>query len=301
MRVLSFISPALALALAFSFSAPPLPAQLQDRPVAQTRRHDDPQWLMVRDHLPDPATATAKVLENQGDLLRVRRFPEDALDFYGYAIRRGGITTNLLNKIGLTQLELHNIVLAESYFRQAIKFDRRNAQGWNNLAATEYLQREYGSAVSDYKKAVKLDMATAVFHANLCTAYFETKDYKHARIQADTALKLDPLVFQHSNGAGVAAHPLAVEDHARFSYEMAKLYAQNGQEEEMLHALAVASENGFDIATNMAKDSVLAKYRTDPRVELLIMTARSLHPGKPAVMASASVMNTKPGGLPVTR
>jgi tetratricopeptide (TPR) repeat protein len=263
----------------------------QGSPVDQTsspRRHDDPQWLLVKDHLPDPATATAKRLEDQADLLRVRRFPEDALEFYGYAIKRGGNTANLMNKIGLTQLELHNVVLAEGYFRQAVKMDRRSAQGWNNLAATEYLQRQYGSAVGDYKKAVKLDGATAVFHANLSTAYFETKDYKRARRQADDAMKIDPNVYQHSSGAGVAAHPLAVEDRARFSFEMAKLYAEHGHIEEMLHALSVASENGFDIGSNMMKDPDLAKYNDDPRVSLLIMTAKALHQAPVKVMASAT-------------
>jgi tetratricopeptide (TPR) repeat protein len=241
------------------------------------------------------------VLEEQADLLRVRRFPEDALDYYGYAVKRGGNAANLMNKIGLTELELHNIVLAEAYFRQAIKTNRSGAQGWNNLAATEYLQRQYGSAVSDYKKAVKLEKSVAVFHANLSTAYFETKDYKRARRQADEALKLDPLVYQHSNGAGVAAHPLAVEDRARFSYEMAKLYAEHGQEEEMLHALAVASENGFDIATSMVKDPVLAKYRNDPRVDPLIVTARALHQKAPAVMASAAMANSRLDAVPAAR
>ena len=300
MRVLTPHLPSFVFALTVAIALP-LAGQLVDKPVAQTRRHDDPQWLIVRDHLPDPATASPKALEEQADLLRVRRFPEDALDYYGYAVKRGGSTSRLINKIGLTELELHNVVLAEGYFRQAIKFDRNSAQGWNNLAATEYLQRQYSSAVNDYKKAVKLESSTAVFHANLSTAYFETKDYKRARKQADEALKLDPLVYQHSSGAGVAAHPLAVEDRARFSYEMAKLYALHGREEEMLHALAVASESGFDIETNMVKDPVLAKYRNDPRVDLLIVTARALHQKTPAVMTVASMANSKLDALPASR
>lgn len=281
---------ALLLTLSLCFTPSLLYGQTSaDLEVSKSRRHEDPQWLLVRDHLPNPTTASLNALEAQADLLRVRRFPEDALDYYGYAMKRGGSSAALLNKIGLTELELHNIVLAEAYFHQAIKFDRRNAPGWNNLAATEYLQREYGAAVNDYKKAVRLEKAVAVYHANLSTAYFETKDYKRARHEADDALKLDPLVFQHSSGAGVAAHPLAVEDRARFSFEMAKLYAEHGQVEEMLHALAIASESGFDIAVNMLKDPTLAKYRNDPRVDLIIITARSLRKSNSTV-ASASIV-----------
>ncbi|WP_263383236.1 tetratricopeptide repeat protein [Granulicella arctica] len=243
--------------------------------------------------MPDLVTAPLLTLEAQGDLLRVRRFPEDALEFYMAALRRGGPSANLMNKVGLIQLELRNVVLAQGYFREAIKVDRNNGQGWNNLAATEYLERQYGASVSDYKKAVKLSKTNAVFHANLSTAYFETKNYKNARREADEALRLDPLVYQHTNGAGISAHVLTVEDRARFAYEMAKLYAQHGQEEEMLHSLAIASENGFDIVSKMTKDPVLAKYKDDPRVALLVMTAKALHLGDPSVIANTAAVNRK--------
>lgn len=251
-------------------------------------RHDDPQWKNVQQHLPDPATASPKALEMQADLLRVRRFPEDALQFYNYAIQRGGVTAGLLNKIGLVQLELRNMVLAQGCFRQAVKLDRRNAEGWNNLAAIEYLQRQYAAAVSDYKKAVKLEKTVAVFHANLGTAFFELKNYKGARKEAAEALQLDPLVYQHSTGAGIAAHILSVEDRARFQFEMAKLYAAKGQEDEMLHALAVACENGFDITRGMQKDVALAKYVADDRIKLMILNAAAVHGDNKVLMNQAA-------------
>jgi tetratricopeptide (TPR) repeat protein len=242
-------------------------------------RHQDPQWASVQAHLPDPATATPKLLETEGDVLRARRFPEDALDYYNFAIQRGGVSASLLNKIGLTQLTLNNTSFAESYFRRVVKVDRRNAEGWNNLAATEHLNHRYDFAVGDYKHAIKLEKTNAIFRANLSTTYFEQKDYKNARRQATEALQLDPLVYERENGAGIAARVLSMEDRARFSYEMAKLYAQRGQEEDMLHSLSVASENGLDILALMAKDPNLSKYRKDPRVILLVTNAKTLHSG----------------------
>ena len=284
--------PSSALLAAFFLFAPLLAGQY----TRADRRHEDPQWKAAAAHLPDPTIAPASLLEQQADLLRVRKFPEDALEYYNYALKRGGRTAILLDKIGLTQLELRNVILAQAFFRQAIKADKKSPQGWNNLAATEYLERQYGAAVGDYKKAVKLDRHNAVYHANLSTAYFEAKNLKGARKEADEALKLDPLVFQHSSGAGVAAHILSVEDRARFAFEMAKLYAQHGQEAEMLHALGVACENGMNIAAAMAKEATLAKYRDDPRVALVIENAKELHGGAPTVVASASGL--KPEGSP---
>jgi tetratricopeptide (TPR) repeat protein len=262
-------------------------SQLVGQDARARRHHDDPQWPSIEEHLPDPATATATVLEQQADLLRVRKFPEDALEFYGYAMKRGGVSANLLNKIGLTQLELRNVLLAQGYFRQATRLDRRSPQGWNNLAATEYLEREYSAAVNDYKKAVKLDRGSAVFHANLSTAYFEIKDYKRGRREADAALRIDPAVYGHAHGAGVVAHVLSLDDRARYAFEMAKLYAQHGQEAEMLHSLAMACEHGFDIAAGMAKDPALAKYRDDPRVALVMVTAKSVRQSAPSLAANA--------------
>ena len=289
----AFLSVVTSLGVSPPFLLSPVPAAAQG-PVAETvsySRHDDPQWKNIQQHLPDPTTATPKALEMQGDLLRIRRFPEDALQFYNYAIRRGGGTAPLLNKLGLTQLELRNTVLAQGCFRQAIKLDRHNAESWNNLAATEYLGRQYGSAVNDYKKAVKLEKGVAVFHANLGTAYFELKNYKGARREAGEALKLDPLVYQHSNGSGIAAHILSVEDRARFQFEMAKLYAAQGQEAEMLHALAVACENGFDIVRGMQKDAALAKYAADDRVKIMVLNATAMHRGDaPLVNQAAAKM-----------
>jgi tetratricopeptide (TPR) repeat protein len=295
--------PALILGLGFFLLPLLLVAQSPlDREAMRSQRHEDPQWDNIQQHLLNPTAATPKQLENQGDLLRVRRFPEDAMDYYNFAIQRGGTTAGLLIKLGLTELELHNVAFAESYFRRAVKLDKKNAEAWNNLAAAEHLQRQYGAAVGYYKRAVKLDKAEAIFHVNLSTAYFEVKDFKNGRKQAAEALKLDPMVYQHGNGVGITVQVLTMEDRARFAYEMAKLYAQRGKEEEMLHSLSVACENGLNILALMAKDPDLAKYRQDPRVALLVMTAKSLHEGgkPPAIASTAALSPIKDAVLPAS-
>src|SRR5690348_4426173 len=78
--------------------------------------HADPQWQSIQEHLPNPATASVEQLETAADVLRARRFPETALDFYTDAMKRGGDEATLLNKIGVTQLELGNQRIAEQFF-----------------------------------------------------------------------------------------------------------------------------------------------------------------------------------------
>jgi tetratricopeptide (TPR) repeat protein len=253
--------------------------------------HQDPQWQAIASHLPDPATASAEKLEMAADVLRARRFPEDALDYYMYALRRGGKEADLMNKIGVTELELWHTAQARVYFQRVVKLKKKSASGWNNLGAVEYLDGRFGSAISDYNRAIKLDKKMATYHSNLGTVYLEQRDFSSARKEFETALTLDPELFEHHGGSGVAAHMLSSEDHARFCYEMARLYAERGDEVSLLHNLAKASDEGFDILAAMGRDPVMDRYRKDPRVLVLVQNSRALR------TSHASAANV-PGGIP---
>jgi tetratricopeptide (TPR) repeat protein len=256
---------------------------------ARDRLHQTDQWRMIEQHLPNPATASPQDLEQEGDILRARRFPEDAMDYYKYAMARGGDAAELLNKIGLTELEMKNIQLARAYFQRVVKMRKKDAEAWNNLGAVEYIDGAPANAISDYKKAVKINKRQAVFHANLATVYFEVKDFTPARREIATALKLDPQIFEHAlSSGGIAAHVLSAEDRARFSYEMAKLYAKNGLDEPMLHSLAMASEAGMDVQREMHKDPELAKFEMDPRVVVLVHNAQALRATRGARVSASS-------------
>jgi len=77
-----------------------------------------------------------------------RRFPEDALTYYQYAMAKGGNAPKLMNKMGLTQLELRNVVLARAYFQRVVKMSKKDPEAWNNLGAVEYLDGASASAIS---------------------------------------------------------------------------------------------------------------------------------------------------------
>jgi Flp pilus assembly protein TadD len=263
---------------------------------ARERTHQSEQWLAIEAHLPDPATASPTELETQADILRARRFPEDAMDYYRYALARGGNAASLTNKLGLTELEMRNVQLARAYFQRAVKMSKKDPEAWNNLGAADYVNGSVANAVSHYKKAVKLDRHQAVFHANLATAYFEQKNYAGARREIAEALKLDSKIFERSiSEGGVAAHVLSAQDRARFSFEMAKLYARSGLEEQMLHSLAMASEAGMDVQREMHRDADLAVFEMDPRVVVLVHNAQVLRDSR---MNSTSASSAAPPALP---
>jgi tetratricopeptide (TPR) repeat protein len=272
-----------------SLSIAELPAGLQQNTpntssdAMRAVRHQDPQWETVRVHLPDPATATEEQLETVADVLRARRFPEDALDYYLYALRRGGNNVMLLNKIGVTQLELRHTAAARVYFQRAIHLQKKDPVAWNNLGAVEYMDARFSTAISDYNRAIKLDKRSAIYHSNLATALFEEKKYKDARGQFKIALQLDPEVAHHDGTGGLTAHMLSPEDHARYCFEMARLYADLGDETNMLHFLTIASEGGFDVLAEMRSDATLDRYRKDTRVLLLVQNAKALRSGRASI------------------
>jgi tetratricopeptide (TPR) repeat protein len=242
--------------------------------------HESPDWKLIEPHLPDPATASVNTLETQADLLRVRRFPEDALDYYNYALQRGGDPAEIFNKIGITQMELGNTSIARAYFQRVVKLRRKDPQAWNNLGAVEFMGRNYTSAIECYKHAIKLNKKYAVSHSNLGMAYVEEKDFSGAKKELLIAMKLDPQIFSRSNSSGASLHMMNASDRANFCFQMAKVYARTGNEPEMLHQLQTASEAGMDVQREMVHDADLARYVKDPRVEELVMVAKSLRDGK---------------------
>jgi Flp pilus assembly protein TadD len=284
----------LLILLLFGIFAGTVSAAAQETDSTRAARefeHRSPDWALIQPHLPNPATATIAQLEMEGDILRARRFPADALDYYRYALARGGDVSALQNKMGVTQLELGNVALARLYIQAGLKAQRKNAQAWNNLGAIEFMQRRYGDAIRDYKRAIKYDGHSAVYHSNLGLAYVDKKEFDSARAQLILALQLDPDVFLHHNAAGSSLHILTTGDRAGFCFEMAKAYAKLGNQQEMLHALETASEAGMDVQAAMAKDPILASHVNDPEVVTMERVAKSLHASR---VAGCPVVNGAP-------
>jgi tetratricopeptide (TPR) repeat protein len=258
--------------------------------------HSTPEWKLVEPHLPNPSTATVAELEMQGDLLRIRRFLEDALDYYGYALKRGGDPGVLLNKIGVTQLEMGNETIARAYFQQAVKVKRGDTQSWNNLGAVQFMEHDFPAAIRSYKHAIKLNKKSAVSHSNLGIAYIEAKDISSAKSELTLALKLDPDIFQRTASNGSSLHMITTGDRANFCFQMAKVYARLHNEPEMLHSLETAAEAGFNVQAEMARDYDLERYTKDPRVVELLMVAKSLRESRLARSSVAAAL--PPAGTP---
>jgi tetratricopeptide (TPR) repeat protein len=246
--------------------------------------HASPDWKLVEPHLADPATASAAQLELQGDVLRARRFPEDALDYYGYAIARGGDVSVLLKKMGVVRLELQQVPLARSMFLRCVRAHKNDAEAWNDLAAADYVMGSYGSAIGEYKHAVRLNRNSAVMHSNLGMAYFANKDADAARTQFALALRLDPKVLEIRDEGGITAHVLATKDFAGLCFEMARMFAQQQQPQAMRLWLSKASERGYDVREGMRENAVFHPYLKDPQILVMLQNTSRMHKGSVALV-----------------
>ena len=93
------------------------------------------------------------------------------------------------------------------------------------------MRKNYGSAAKYFKKAVELEQTRATFHVNLGAAWFSQKKFQRAMNEYARALELDPESLRQNAKVGVAAQISSPEERARYSYLLAKIYAQRGHRE----------------------------------------------------------------------
>jgi Flp pilus assembly protein TadD len=232
--------------------------------------HASPDWELVVGHLPDPATAGVERLELAGDVLRARRFPEDALEYYGYALARGGSSSELLKKMGVARLELNQSALAHEMFQRSVRARKNDSEAWNDLGVSDYAMGQYRSAIGEYKRAVRLNKGSAVFHSNLGMAYLEVKDAESARAEFGVAAHLDPNIMEAGDHGGVIAHVLATQNYGELCFEMATLAAREHRPEAVRLWLAKANERGFDVRDGMGRRDVLRPWLKDAEVATML-------------------------------
>lgn len=228
--------------------------------------------------VPDPSL-TAEQLERRGDELRSQRLYGDAIDFYQEALKKDPKKPMLWNKIGLAELRLARYENARKDFEKAVKIDRTFSDAVGNLGATYYLQgatyfsqkefgkanSEYGKAIKTCRKAIKMRPDVASFHNNLANAYFARKDYDNAVREFARALELDPDILERRSSTGIQAQVIGNEDRARYSFELARVYALSGNLDRALHYLRKAMEDGYPQMDSVYREQEFAGLRKDPR------------------------------------
>jgi len=262
---------------AASLSQPSPVASPQKPETGSVPSSSAPVTVMVQGpQLPQPtlADASAHELEIAGDEARSKKAFNDAIEYYHMAIRKAD-SAELHNKMGIAYLQLLQLKVAEKEFNRAIKMNHGYAEAYNNLGVISYMRKKYGKAVSEYEKALKLN-DSAPFHSNLGMAYFEKKEFDKATAELLRAMELDPQIFDRQSQAGVAARMASPEDRARYSFTLARIFAQHGLYERSLDYLKKAIEEGYPKINDVYEDEGFAGLRKDPRFAAVMAKTESL-------------------------
>ena len=217
-----------------------------------------------------PAQASAAELIDTADRLREQKAYLDSLDYYRLALKKGGQSADLHNKMGIAYLQLSKHDNAKKEFERATRLDQNLPEPWNNLGVVHYIRKSYKRAIKYYMQALELRSESASFHSNLGTAYFARKEYDQAAREYLRALELDPDIFERRTSAGVQAHLASPEDRAYYDYMLARMFARQGNLDRCLQYLRKAMEEGYAKIDAVYKDEEFANVRKDPRFAKLM-------------------------------
>jgi tetratricopeptide (TPR) repeat protein len=189
-----------------------------------------------------PAASPRPLTEQKGDIFMARKMYREAIESYSQGDQKSAITWN---KVGIAWHSMANMQMARKSYERSIRLDRKYADAVNNLGAVYYAEKKYTAAITRYRKAIELQPTSASFWSNLGTAYYARGKYDLMMESYTKAMELDPLVFDHKGGVGTELQERSVADRAKYHFEMAKMYAKLGKNEQALLNLRRSLEEGY--------------------------------------------------------
>jgi tetratricopeptide (TPR) repeat protein len=214
-------------------------------------------------------TEAAKTAETKGDLARIHKNYDAAVYDYLTVLRAQPRNVDILNKLGITELQLRDHAAARKYFKQALKFDPRNSSALNNMGAINYLDKKYNPAIKYYKEALALDESNAAYHLNIAEAWISLNQMDRGMTEYARALELDADILSESEDGGIA-QVKTPEQRARINYFIAKAYAKRGNLDGALEYLKRAKDGRFPDMARVYVDQEFAQLWQDPRLEKIV-------------------------------
>ena len=207
--------------------------------------------------------------EMRGDIFMARKMYREAAEVYQQMPANMPVTWN---KVGIAYHQMSQLILARRYYERSVKLNPEYAEAINNLGTVAYAQKSYRRATNFYKKALIYAPNSASMHSNLGTAYFARKKYDLAATSYQDALALDANVFENRGSQGTVLQERSVEERAKFHFQLAKVYAKNGQMDRAMQYLRKALEEGFNEKNKIAADEAFQALRDNPEFQALLKT-----------------------------
>ena len=249
------------VALELSKDNPTLIARVEGDTVQAT-------MLMAQKDL-DAATQA----ERRGDTFFARKMYEDAIVEYRNSIAIDRYNASTLNRLGLVYHQSQNLVEAERYYREAVKQNPYYLEAMNNIATLDYVRKRYDRALDQYNRALKLRPESPTILINVGACLFAMERYDDGMKAYQHALSIDPKVFEKSSNSGFGTLiQTSQRSDALLNFNLAKLFAMNGDKERAISYLYKAVEEGFKELEKIKTDPVFMVRADDVRYQQLVDT-----------------------------
>ena len=204
--------------------------------------------------------------ETQGDLLMIHQRYLAAIAAY----QRGPKDSPVVwNKLGIAYQHMYALDFAKAQYEQALFLNPKYPEALNNLGTVFYGEKDYRKAEKYYKRALRLKPNCASFYSNLGTAYFSEHKYKNGLEAYQRAFAIDPNVFINESVERIAENG-PIEEQAQLNFELARLYANAGNNEAAIKYLRLAFIDGFDDVKKLMAAKEFATLREKPEFRLLL-------------------------------
>jgi tetratricopeptide (TPR) repeat protein len=224
---------------------------------------------------PDPAVdqtsklEESKAVEAKGDLARAHENYGLATAYYFAALHISPRDARLYNKLGLTELQMHDRGQARKYFKLALKYDPHQVYATNNLGVVLLLDKKYKASIGYFKQVLAMDESNASTHLNLAEAWMGLGEGDRAMTEYARALELDADILSKTL-AGVQAQVSTPAQRARIAFMIAKAYMKRGNTEGALEYLQRAKDGHYEGLSKVYTDSDFMPLWQDPRLAKIV-------------------------------
>jgi Flp pilus assembly protein TadD len=243
----------------------------KDNPTLISRiEGDSVQATML---MPQKDIDAALQAERRGDTFFARKIYEEAIVQYRSAIAIDRYNASTLNRLGLVYHQSQNLPEAERYYREAVKQNPYYLEAMNNLGTLAYVRKQYDRALQQYNRALKLRPESPTILINVGACLFDMNRYEEGMKAYQHALSIDPKVFERSSssGFGTLIQTSQRSDPLK-NFNLAKLFAVNGDKERAISYLYKAVEEGLKDLEKIKTEPAFMALADDVRYQQLVDT-----------------------------
>ena len=205
--------------------------------------------------------ARADLASREGDIQMSKGEAYAALVKYLDAVKFNPNNEAFGNKLAIAYAKLSYFDKAREAVLRSLALNPQYAFGYNTLGTLDLLEGKTSRAIKSFELAIRNRGDVASFYVNLANGYLQKDDTDKAIAALRKAVEIDPeIMTRQGGGVGVQSASAPFKEASQF-YVLARIYADQGDEEKALESLRKALEGGFSDVDRLLKDKEFARLR----------------------------------------